>query len=165
MEYKKELKGFPTEVVEKMLERQVEQGNERNVEVFENCSSAPECWGGFDWSKTNEGEGFWAKVISCRNFPLFFERYPKKPENVYPKVMFVSNNGDDWKKRVVFMEKCGKYLAWHDVETLEGAEKACGVWTWDYAKDLEPTPEEKLLSRLEEIEKEVKEIKEGLKKF
>lgn len=34
MKYKGELEGFP-EVVEKMLERQVEQGNKRDVSVFE----------------------------------------------------------------------------------------------------------------------------------
>ena len=34
MEYKGELKGFPHEVVEKMLDRQEEQGNERDVRLY-----------------------------------------------------------------------------------------------------------------------------------
>lgn len=160
-QFKGQLEGFPEEVVEKMFERQVEQGNERNVEVFESVRSAPECWGGFNWIETNEGLDFWTKVISCRNFPLFFERYPKK-EKPYPKVMLVSDYGDAWRKRVVFMEKCGKYLAWSDAETLEDAEDVLEVAAWNYAKDLEPAPEEKLRSRLEEIEKEVREIKDKL---
>ena len=164
-QFKGQLEGFPEEVVEKMLERQVEQGNERDVEMFERSKIAEVWKGGFNWAETEEGEAFWVEVISAENFSLFFERYPKKPENIYPKVMWVSDTGGTWCKRVVFMEKCGKYLAWHDSKTLEDAEKAWGVRTWNYAKDLEPAPEEKLLSRLEEIEREVKEIKEGLIKF
>ena len=76
--------------------------------------------------------------------------------------MWVSYFGDVWRKRVVFMEKCGKYLAWNDAETLEDAEDVYEVAAWNYAKDLEPAPEEKLRSRLEEIEKEVREIKDKL---
>ena len=163
-QFEGQLEGFPEEVVEKILERQVEQGNERNVKVFENKPSVDDDHGGFYWVKTPEGNNFWYEVLVYKNFSLFFERYPKKPENIYPKVMWVSDTEGIWCKRVVFMEKCGKYLAWNDSETLEDAEKAWGVRTWNYAKDLKPAPEEKLLSRLEEIEKEVREIKEGLKK-
>lgn len=70
--YKGQLKGFPTEVVEKMLERQVQQGNERDVSVFEDDISS-----GFTWGKTIEGYEFWESVIRKENFDLFFKRYPR----------------------------------------------------------------------------------------
>ena len=76
--YKGQLTGFPTEVVEKMLYYQVEQGNKRDVTVFENDKITPLNKGGFDWEKTPERYIFWDDVISYKNFDLFFERYPKQ---------------------------------------------------------------------------------------
>lgn len=59
-------------------------------------------------------------------------------EKSYPKVMLVSNHRQDTpQKRVVFMEKNGKYLAWTGAETLEEAEGELGVYNWKYAKDIE----------------------------
>lgn len=77
MIYKGDIAGFPTEVVEKMLERQVEQGNERDVRVFEICRHAGRHQGGFSWSLTIERDYFWDQVSFYKNFSLFFERYPK----------------------------------------------------------------------------------------
>lgn len=60
----------------------------------------------------------------------------------YPKVMYVWNYGSDTpKKRVVFMEKNGNYLAWTNSETFSAAEKCSNVSYWTYAKDIEPEPE------------------------
>jgi hypothetical protein len=69
--YKGNIEGFPEEVVWKMLDRQEEQGNKRDVTVFE--------WnrfGGFIRTSTSEGEEFWLKVFLERNFKLFFVKYP-----------------------------------------------------------------------------------------
>lgn len=76
MEFKGELKGFPREVVEKMLERQVEQGYERDLIVFEECE-----YDGFVWGKSIEKHYFWCKVILEKDFNLFFEKYPKTQTN------------------------------------------------------------------------------------
>jgi hypothetical protein len=59
--------------------------------------------------------------------------------NQYPKVMWVSDNEDFEykKKRVVLIEKCGKFIAWTLAETLEEAEKEYDVNVWNYAKDIE----------------------------
>jgi hypothetical protein len=76
--YKGRLEGFPSEVVEKMLERQVEQGNKRDVGVFEKFKWADDIFGGFHWANTKEGDDFWQKVIAYKDFALFFSRYPKK---------------------------------------------------------------------------------------
>lgn len=77
MEYKGKLEGFPTEVIEKMLEKQVEQGNVRDVKVFEVSYIVCATDGGFDWDKTDEGRGFWSRVIGNWDFDLFFKKYPK----------------------------------------------------------------------------------------
>lgn len=58
----------------------------------------------------------------------------------YPKVMLVRNSGNGhWYRRVVFMGKCGKFLAWNYAETLEESEKVVGATTWNFAKDLPAT--------------------------
>ena len=72
-----------------------------------------------------------------------------KPESEYPKVMRVSCNPfktqedyDEGYTEVVFMEKCGKYIAWNRAETLEEAEETTITNDWDYAVDLNWQPEE-----------------------
>lgn len=89
MNYKGQLEGFPVEIVEKMLERQVEQGNKRDISVFEkNVLAGGKRGEGFTWDKTPEGHNFWLHVISRRNFEVFFDRYPKK-ELTFPRKMLV----------------------------------------------------------------------------
>ena len=77
------IKDFPIEVVEKMIEEQVKQGNCPNVEVFQNYANADTADGGFNWSDTKDGDDFWMEVIDDGNFELFFEKYPKKANLVY----------------------------------------------------------------------------------
>lgn len=70
-----DLKGFPIEVVQKMLEKQLAQGNKQNIEIFQIYIFSGEK--GFFWEQTEEGIDFWIEVISCNNFDLFFQKYPK----------------------------------------------------------------------------------------
>lgn len=77
------IKDFPIEIVEKMIEEQVKQGNRPNVEVFQNNASADVDDDGFTWSDTDDENDFWLEVIDEKNFDLFFEKYPKKPNLVY----------------------------------------------------------------------------------
>ena len=72
-----------------------------------------------------------------------------KSENEYPKVMKVSrfpiNTKKEFQKantRVVFMEKCGKFIAWLDVDTIEKSENITSTAVWNYAVDLDWQPEE-----------------------
>jgi len=74
-------------------------------------------------------------------------------ENQYPKVMLV-NDSDNIKtaeKRVVFMEKCGKYIAWAGAETLEEAEKETRTFPWNYAWDIPEVPEYTIEELIEKI--------------
>lgn len=73
-----DIKDFPIEVVEKMIEEQVKQGNCPNVEVFQKFVNADVADDGFTWEKTDDGDDFWMEIIGSGNFDLFFERYPKK---------------------------------------------------------------------------------------
>lgn len=78
-----QLEGFPIQVVEKMLERQVQQGNSENVCIFQHYCSSDKDRGGFNWDSTPEGNYFWCDVISSHNFKLFFERYPELSSEVW----------------------------------------------------------------------------------
>jgi hypothetical protein len=87
MTEKNELEGFPREVIEKMLERQVEQGNPRDEEVFKKDRWSDSInYKGFMWDRTPEGQNFWHSVIGNKNFDVFFKKYPKqKSEAWQPK--------------------------------------------------------------------------------
>ena len=73
-----------------------------------------------------------------------------KEENSFPRVMLVSDVGSEWYKRVVFMQKCDRFLAWNNAETIEDAELTCMVATWRYAKEL---PEKVELTKSEIAER------------
>lgn len=71
-----DIEGFPIEVVQKMVERQVEQGRTADVEVFQRDRIAG--FSGFVWKITEEGVDFWSDVIGDRNFDDFFSLYPRQ---------------------------------------------------------------------------------------
>ena len=163
--YKGQLEGFPREIVERMLECQVEQGNPRDVSVFENILDADRYFGGFTWRDTIEGSNWWSKVIDDKNFDTFFNKYPKTSQ--YPKVMMVGYSYPLTRKRVVFMEKCGKFIAWENAETLEDAETALYACAWEYAEDIKPENPQKqeLLTKAEELIKKAEELKAAANKL
>ena len=72
-----ELREFPLVVVQKMIERQVMQGNPANVKVFQADTTAEQLDGGFEWENSPEGWDFWNDVIVNMEFNVFFERYPE----------------------------------------------------------------------------------------
>ena len=73
-----------------------------------------------------------------------------KEEKSFPRVMLVSDDGVTWNKRVVFMKKNDRYLAWNNAETIEDAECTYRVASWRYAKEL---PEKVELTKSEIAEK------------
>lgn len=78
-------------------------------------------------------------------------------EKTYPRVMLVSANKVEWRKRVVLMEKNGRYLAWNNAETMEEAEIEIDLSAWDYAKEVEE-PKEFTIT-LSDINSKMAEIK------
>lgn len=158
--YKGELIGFPEEIIERMLDYQVEQGNPRDVSIFEKDKDANESQGGFDWDQTPEDRDFWGDIIQYKDFELFFKKYPKQSK--YPKVMWVWDNKLDRKKRVVFMEKCGKFISWQSAETIEEAEDRVDTCDWLYAEDFIEEPKQKEINK-SEIISQIQELLEKLK--
>jgi hypothetical protein len=73
-----DLEGFPKEIVQKMVERQVEQGNEPDIKKLL-CDKRR---GGFNWRDTIEGHDFWRNIIKNYNFYVFYEKYPKTETKV-----------------------------------------------------------------------------------
>ncbi len=84
--------------------------------------------------------------------PSLFNTNPfEQSKSEYPKVMMVSNNKEDWNKRVVFMKKNGMYLAWSNCATFKEAEQEVSITPWEYAKEIEP--EQTVELTLEQIAK------------
>ena len=161
-------KELPVEIKDKMLEHQVDQGNKRDPEVFKNYRNANSYKKGFDWDKTPEGVVFWDIILNRGNISHFYTLYPKQN---YPKVMMVSmypiTKTNPGKPRVVFMEKCGKYIAWYGAKTIEEAETELDVAVWSHAKDVEPENPKKqeLLAKADELIKKAEELKEMANKL
>jgi len=137
--YTGQLKGFPQEIIDKMCDYQVEQGNSKNPMVFDNNIRALANHGGFNWNYVIGEEILWRQVLLGRDFNLFFQKYPKKSE--YPKLMYVSDISKEHAltsntPRVVFMEKRGRYLAWSGVKTIEESEKVTSTNAWSFAVDM-----------------------------
>ena len=72
-----EIKDFPIEVVQAMVDEQVMQGNKADVYSFCNAKCADVICGGFRFDKSVDGFCFWDEVINRKNFNLFFQKYPK----------------------------------------------------------------------------------------
>ena len=75
---KGDLKGFPKEIISRMLDCQEKQFNKRDVSVFERGRTAGKTHKGICWIETKEGSNFWNRVIRFKEFDVFFEKYPKQ---------------------------------------------------------------------------------------
>ena len=57
----------PVKIQARMLEAQVEQGNEANADVFRKAIG-----GGFDWEGTKEGDDAWYEALICDDYELLY---------------------------------------------------------------------------------------------
>ena len=71
------LECFPIEVVQKMVNEQVRQGNKADVVVFQKRVYATRVCGGFDWDRSLIGLKFWMNVLLNEKFDTFFQEYQK----------------------------------------------------------------------------------------
>lgn len=76
----------------------------------------------------------------------------------FPRVMLVSYDGDAWKRRVVFMKKCNRYLAWNKAKTIEESESIRSITAWRYAKEIEPEQHTITLSDLNSKIEDIKKL-------
>ena len=96
----------------------------------------------------SEDKNYWS-FNDTTDLPSHSVKEFLKPESEYPKVMKVSrfpiNTKKEFQKantRVVFMEKCGKFIAWLHVNTIEKSENVTSTAVWNYAVDLDWQPKE-----------------------
>jgi hypothetical protein len=71
---------FPQEIKDKVKERVEEQSNvyTQETETLLNGNiSSDKSQGSFDWTETPEKHKFWSKVLTEKDFDLFFTKYPK----------------------------------------------------------------------------------------
>ena len=73
--------------------------------------------------------------------------------------MMVSDDQHVWLRRFVFMEKCGKFLAWDCAMTYEEVAKTTLVNSWAFAKEEEEPKELSLEERVAKLELTFKELK------
>ena len=123
---------------------------------------------GMSGSQTKKGDYLWryyGVIDNC--FDVYSERQAAEngakiielpEENSFPRVMLVSNSGNEWQKRVVFMKKCNRYLAWNKAETIEESESICGQTAWRYAKEVEPKQRTITLSDLNSKIEDIKKL-------
>ncbi len=85
-----ELTGFPDEIIDKLVERQIAAGNQPNASLFDERRSKDRHQGGFTWMISPEGQSFWCGVLNARNFDMFFEKYPSIPTKSVSKTVNAS---------------------------------------------------------------------------
>jgi hypothetical protein len=71
---KGDIKDFPIEIVQRMVDYQYEQTGKYNVSLFQDCKTSDKHAGCFTWGKTAEGHLFWSKVINYKEFDVFFKK-------------------------------------------------------------------------------------------
>ena len=88
-----EIKDFPIEVVQKMIDTQINQYGKEDISVFQ---KSPNSSYGFIWGDTKEGFDFWMRVIDNKKFDVFFEKYPKneleseqESDNKYSQILVI----------------------------------------------------------------------------
>ena len=89
-------------------------------------------------------------VRKCNTEIIELPTESHKEEKTFPRVMLVSIDEIKWHKRVVFMKKCDRYLAWIDAETIEESENIYKTTSWRYAKEF---PEKVELTKSQIAEK------------
>jgi len=132
------LSGLPLEVVQLMVKEQVRQGNPADVKVFQKKIEANKDEGGFDLDKSMQGAYVWrAARIGDYRLALPWCDTQSETEPKFPCLMWVGETSKDVeeriRKRVVFMKKNGKFIAWNNAESLEKAEGITGTTSWAYA--------------------------------
>jgi len=69
---------FPIEIQNKVKERVEEQGRKYSPNVFDYDIYSDKYKDGFNWWQTIEGDLFWEKVLTKKQFDIFFEKYPQE---------------------------------------------------------------------------------------
>jgi len=138
-EPKGQLKGFPKEIIAKMLEYQFDQTGFQDVRIFESDSSSGKISGGFDWKETIEGGSFWTEVIDDHKFSIFsLQSEPEEELKYGDRVEYKDGELDDWGScGDVFVAKLpgeSPYLIADSMEDLTDTESPIRMYRWKYCR-------------------------------
>ena len=89
-------------------------------------------------------------VRKCNTEIIELPTESSKEGKPFPRVMLVSDDGNSWHRRVVFMKRCGRYISWINAETIEESEDIYKTTSWRYAKEF---PEKVELTKSQIAEK------------
>lgn len=118
------------EIVLKMLDRQEEQGNERNWQEFEKSLCAEASEGGFNWKETEEGYSFWEDVLALHKYDKFYKMYPSKELKYLPEDYIPSGDLEDIPV-VIIDELMKQALLQNSSSIIEDFEEDKGIGSLD----------------------------------
>ena len=86
------IKHFPIEIVQKMIDYQVAQGNKADITIFQENPCYHKDIGGFAWCNTIEGRAFWEEIIMREKFGIFWDKYPNADSSILRTKFIRYNN-------------------------------------------------------------------------
>lgn len=104
---KGDIKDFPIEIVQRMVDYQYEQTGKYNVSLFQNCKASDKHAGCFTWGDTAEGHQFWSKVIIYKEFDVFFKKYPKTMKKKSANLVYIVGTARTDNAIIKTLEKYG----------------------------------------------------------
>lgn len=135
-EFNGQLKGFPKNVVKRMMECQVEQGNKADYTVFENSLDSDKAEGGFTWALTTEGARQWHNIINKKKFATIPTKkligYKLKPTTKYEWLKPFIQGTNEWITEATFSFIDSKIGYWFTPDSIlkEAFEKAGVLNVW-----------------------------------
>lgn len=104
---KGDIKDFPIEIVQKMVDYQYEQTGKCDVSLFQKCRTSDKHAGCFTWEFTAEGQRFWNKVINYKEFDVFFKKYPKTMKKKSANLVYIVGTARTDNAIIKTLEKYG----------------------------------------------------------
>lgn len=104
---KGDIKDFPIEIVQRMVDYQYEQTGKYNVSLFQDCKTSDKHAGCFTWGNTVEGHLFWSKVINYKEFDVFFKKYPKTMKKKSTNLVYIIGTARNDNVIIKTLEKYG----------------------------------------------------------
>lgn len=103
--FKGDLKGFPVEIVDRMIVcMKLEDSELTDSECVNYLQQSIHC--AFEWCNTIEGSDFWSRVVSERDFTIFVNRYPKQ-ESKSPYKGYIKGFPEEIVARLIAILKDG----------------------------------------------------------
>lgn len=140
-----EIKDFPLELVQLMVQRQFEQTGKCDVKVFSKKLESGKHSRGFDWDESPEGYDEWHSLIRgdggmdiMKNVIDLVKTNASK--NTLPRVVYVSEDKDDvrsYTKRVAIRILEGHVTTWLNAESIEESNSQDNIEHWPYFMEVE----------------------------